>query len=94
MAQATPSKPVKVRLEGFPDDLAAFAERLQATPWAEVLDYSRPYPNRRGNPNRCRVYMEILIGPTTTAADTSTTVTEVGPTAIAPPPPRQIDTDR
>ncbi|MFC9086987.1 hypothetical protein [Nocardiopsis dassonvillei] len=85
-------KPVKIRLEGFPDDLASFAEHLQATPWANVLDYSRPYPNRRGNPERCRVYMEILIGPKTEAS--TTTATEVASEAIAPPPPRQIDNDR
>ncbi|WP_174546400.1 hypothetical protein [Nocardiopsis dassonvillei] len=87
------NRPVKIRLEGFPEDLASFAEHLQATPWANVLDYSRPYPNRRGNPERCRVYLEVLIGPESPRPGTSTTVTEIGPDAIAPPPPRQIDND-
>lgn len=51
-------RPVKMRLEGFPDDVATTIERLTGAGALDVLDQSRAYPNRR-NPARVRVYLEV-----------------------------------
>lgn len=60
--------PVKVRLEGFPADIAALADVLNQVEAITVLDCSQPYANRRGNPERVRLYMEVIThaaGPST-----------------------------
>ncbi|WP_344107326.1 hypothetical protein [Nocardiopsis rhodophaea] len=73
--------PVRVRLEGFPDDLTALADLLARVPGLDVIDCSRPYPNRRGHPDRCRLYLEVITDHA--PADRSeTTVSEVAPDAI------------
>lgn len=89
MPQALPCRPVKLRIEGFPEDIASLAEHLEATPWANVLDYSKPYPNRRGLPGRVRVYMDLLIGPDTDGP--RTTATPVDPRPIDPTQPTGND---
>jgi hypothetical protein len=50
---------VKIRLSGAAGDVEVLADVLSASPAAEVIDRSAPYPNRR-DPGE-RVYLTVRI---------------------------------
>jgi hypothetical protein len=50
---------VKIRLSGATGDVEVLADVLSASPSAEVIDRSAPYPNRR-DPGE-RVYLTVRI---------------------------------
>lgn len=50
---------VKIRLSGAAGDVEVLADVLSASPTAEVIDRSSPYPNRR-DPGE-RVYLTVRI---------------------------------
>ena len=50
---------VKIRLSGAAEDVEALADVLSASPTAEIIDRSAPYPNRR-DPGE-RVYLTLRI---------------------------------
>jgi hypothetical protein len=50
---------VKIRLSGAADDVEVLADVLSASPTAEVIDRSSPYPNRLDPGDR--VYLTVCI---------------------------------
>lgn len=53
---------VKVRLSGAAGDLEALAAALAASPAAEVIERSAPYPNRRDPGDRLYLILRIKGG--------------------------------
>lgn len=47
---------IKIRIQGLPDEVAEFADALQATGY--IVERSKPYPNR-GASQYVRVYIDL-----------------------------------